>query len=907
VSEGGGVRGAVQAVRPRVEAVRPRADPVRLLPLIVAKTAQPRTVRASVARQRLMDLLDAAVRRPLTVICAGAGWGKTSLVSAWADSRRTPVAWLSLDRRDNDPQIFWAYVVAALRVAGAVAPDNPLAQMGSVPADEGERGHRIAAGLGHLPAGTVLVLDDFHEIDDAQVLREVSDLVRHPPAPVRIVVIGRTDPPLSLHRLRLAGQVADIRAADLAFTEEEAAALVAGRGLTLTAEDVTTLLHRTEGWATGLHLGAGFLAGNGGSRSLADFAGDVGGVDEYLAEEVLAGRSPPHRRFLLETSICDQVCADLANAVTLHDDAQRTLEELEHDTDFVVRLGPKPLWFRYHRLFRDMLVHRLQVETPEAVSDLHIRAARWYASNNSVMAALTHAVAARDWAYVGRLVATRGGPLIVSAHRPALVKILQQVPRDKLTATPELMVCAALMLFQAGDYDAIPAPLGRAREMLRRRPEGAGRQVEALLLALQVAADRAVGDMPAVVALEDELLALLTTAPFADVAATAQVRAIAMNSRGLALLWTGQPEAAARDLWAASTAARAAGVELAEINAAGHLALLQVMCGSIHEAAQLAESTRDLAERRAWRYALQTVAAHFAHALVHLERGDLDAANEALQQGMRAHQGDPEAAQRLVQFGVQARLALARGDPTRARYFVAEARRDQHERLRVPTLQQWLALIDAEIDLATGKPERVKQQYADLTPDGVLGLAQRVCYARAAFATGDLRRAEALLEVGHSTMTRTVATVEAGILAAEIADVRGHTTRAVDLLTDAVTLAAREGIRRPFTTMAGHRLDALLDRLRLLAPGAAPLVADVIGDPRAATAPAGTTGIIEGLSEREAQVMRYLPTMLTAAEIAADLGVSVNTVKAHLKAIYRKLGVVRRSEAVSQAHERGIL
>jgi LuxR family maltose regulon positive regulatory protein len=890
-----------------IEALPPSVEPVRLLPLIVPKTARPQTVRTCVARQRLFDLLDAAADRPLTLVCAGAGWGKTLLVSAWAESRRSPLAWVSLDRRDNDPQIFWAYVVAALRMAGAVTPDNPLAQMGSVPVDAGERAHRLAVGLSLLPEGTVLVLDDFHEIDDARILREVADQLRRAPTQVRIVIISRTEPPLPLHRLRSAGQIAVIRAADLAFTREEASALVAGHGLKLSAEDVTTLLHRTEGWATGLNLGAGFLAGSGPAHSLVDFAGDVRDVDEYLTEEVLAGRSRRHRRFLLETSICDQVSADLANAITMQADAQRTLEQLEHDTDFVVRLGARPLWFRYHRLFRDMLTHRLHLETPQAVSDLHVRAARWYASNNSVMEALAHAAAARDWPYVGRLVATQGGPLILSAHRPALVEILQQVPQDKLTSTPELLVCAALLLFHAGDYDAIPAPLSQARELLRHRPEATRPRVEAVLLALQVAADRAVGDMPAVVALEDELLALLATAPLTEVAAGAQFRAIAMNSRGVALLWTGQPEAATRDLWAATTAARAAGVELAEVNAAGHLALLQVMFGSVHEAAQLAESTRDLAERRAWRYALQTVAAHFAHALVYLERGEVDAAHEALQDGLRAHQSDPEAAQRLVQFGVQARLALARGDPSRARSFIDEARRDQHERLRAPALQQWLTLIDAEIDLATGRPERGRQCDTDPPPDGALALALRVCAARAAFATGDLRRAEALLEAGPSRMARTVATVEAGILAAQIADVRGHTTRAVDLLTEAVTLAAREGIRRPFTMMAGPHLDPLLDRLRLLAPAAAPLVAAVTGGQRAAATPSSTARAVEGLTERQAEVLRYLPTMLTAAEIAADLGVSVNTVKAHMKAIYRKLSVTRRIEAVTEAREHGLL
>ena len=351
-------------------------------------------VRANVARQRLIDRLDAAVYRQVTVVCAGAGWGKTLLVSAWAEAwaarRRAPVAWLSLDQRDNDPQIFWAYLVAALRVAGAVTPDNPLAEMGSVPSDERERGHRLAEGLRPMSRQTVLVIDDFHEIDDVDVLREVADLLRHP-LPVRIILVTRADPPVGLHRLRAAGQVSDIRADDLAFTGEEAAALVTGHGLTLAPDDVTVLLERTEGWAAGLQLGAGFLA-HDGARSIADFAGDVRGVDDYLTEEVLAGRSRRHRRFLLQTSICERICADLANALTNQNDAQRTLEQLEHDNDFVVRLGAKPLWFRYHHLLRDVLAHRLRLETPTSVTELHGRAARWYASNNSVMEALTHAV-----------------------------------------------------------------------------------------------------------------------------------------------------------------------------------------------------------------------------------------------------------------------------------------------------------------------------------------------------------------------------------------------------------------------------------------------------------------------------------------------------------------------------------
>jgi LuxR family maltose regulon positive regulatory protein len=290
-----------------------------------------------------------------------------------------------------------------------------------------------------------------------------------------------------------------------------------------------------------------------------------------------------------------------------------------------------------------------------------------------VLEALTHAAEARDWAYVGRLVVAEAGPLMVSARRPALVKILHGVPADRLGSTAELMICAALLLFQTGDYEAIPARLDAARARTAGRPAAEREPVEILSHTLRLAADRVAGDMPAVVEGTGRLLDLLTTANSTAVPAIAQNRAIALNNRGLAFLWLGQADEAERHLWAASSAARAAGVELTEINATGHLALLQAMRGSVHEAGRLAAGAVDLADRRGWRYALQTVAAHLALALVRLAGQDLDGAERAARDGVRAHLGDPEAAQRLIVLGVRARLATARGAFLPARDLFGEA------------------------------------------------------------------------------------------------------------------------------------------------------------------------------------------------------------------------------------------
>ncbi|MEV0900023.1 LuxR C-terminal-related transcriptional regulator [Actinoplanes sp. NPDC049802] len=884
---------------------RPVTAPA-LMSLAVTKIARPVATYGDVPRPRLLELLDRAAGKQLTIVRAGAGWGKTVLVSAWAHRRSTPVAWLSLDTYDNDPQRFWTYVVAALRATGALNEDSPLAGMRSVPRDERERRQRILAGFTRLPDQTVLVIDDFHLVDDRQVLGEMDALLRHS-SPLRFILVSRTAPALALSRLQAAGQVGEVLAEDLAFTMDEATALLSSHGLALNPDEMSMMLHRTAGWVAGLRLGAAFLTGDGGTRSVADFAGDIRGIDEYFTDEVLAGRPPRQRRFLLESSVCDQMCADLVNAITGAGDGQRMLEDLEHANDFVTRLGPKPVWFRYHHLLHDVLRHRLRLEMPGRVAELHRRAARWYAGRGSVIEALTQAVRGEDWPYAGRLLVGQAGPLLLTAHRGPLIRILRQIPRDVMTSTPELMAGDVLLLFYSGDYEAIPPRVARIRELLRGLPAASRDPAEVLLMALRVAADRAVGDMPSVVAVESEALTSLAESPFHDATAAAQYRAIGLNSRGLARLWTGDIGRAARDLRAATAATKAVGVELAHVNATGHLALLELMHGSVREAAELAGNARRLAERRGWSYTVQAVAAHFAQALVHLERHEPAAAAEAARHGLRAHESEPEAAQRIVSLLVQARLALAHRQPGQARSLLAQAHQDRNERMRVPELDRWVLLLDAEADLAAGSPDRVERRYAALSTGTPSGLAHRVCLARAALDRGEPRRAEELLAVGASTADGSVATVTAGIVAALVADARGRTTRAVDLFAAAVRLAAHEGIRRPFVTLSGSRLTALADRMRLLTPDDPDLTTTMIDDLRTTGQPAAPAPTGGPLSEREAEVVRYLPTMLTAAQIATELGVSVNTVKAHMRSIYRKLDVERRSDAVAQARRLGIL
>ena len=882
-----------------------RVAPIEPVPAS-PKLHRPHLRRAWLRRRRLIDMLNLAVQRPVTLVSAGPGWGKTVLVSAWAAVQRYPVAWLTLDRYDNDAEVFWTHVLAALHSAKAAPEGGPPHAIGALPGAGSERIRALRSMLRRVRTPAVLVLDDFHVVDDRQVMAELGSLLPFPRAALRIVVISRSEPAPALHRLRAAGGLSEIRASDLAFTAEEAAELLAGQGVHLPREDIILLLQRTEGWAVGLQLAAGFLAGQDG-RSVADFAGDVRPVDEYLFAEVLARQPPQLRRFLLYTSICEHVCGDLADAITLETTGQRTLEGLENINQFVVRLGPRPIWFRFHHLIREALRHRLMLEDPDALPQLHQRAALWYARHGLIIDALEHTIAAQDWPGVGRLVVD-AAPMSLTRQRSRLVKVLEQVPAETFAGTAELMVCAAIMLFNLGDYEGIPGRIDEAQSLLAARADTDRRPAETVIRALRAAVNRVAGDMPSVIEDTTDQLATLARAPLARLPSTLQYRAVALNNKGVGLLWTGRTADAGRYLWIAASAARAADLDLVEINAHGHLALLEVMSGSVREAERLVRLARDLAERRGWLNAPQAVAAHLAACLVELERDHPGPAERALQQGLRANRSDPEAAQWKLSLGIQARLAMTQDNLPNARAFLDEAHSKRYPDARLPALDRWLLAAESEADLLSDRADLVQQRYGTPEQRGELSLPERNLLARAALAARDASGAHAaLLTVHGSVMSETVATVEARILTALLADSTGQGLQATQALGRAIALAAREGIRRPFRILAGGRLDALIARQRLTAGEHAAFVADLQALTSVAVKGGDSPPRAVALSDRETEVLGYLPTMLTAAEIGEELGVSVNTVKAHMRAIYRKLGAPRRRQAVVRAREHGFL
>ena len=371
-------------------------------PLLETKLHIPRRRRGLTARPRLMQRLNLVPESALTLVSAPAGFGKTTLLAEWlaaAPADKYPAAWLSLDQRDNDPGVFWPYLVAAFDRAapGVAASARSLLQSPQPPIEAVL--DTLLNDLDTIPNDVVLVLDDYHVIEAREVQDGMAYLLEHLPPQVHLVLACRADPALPLARLRGRGELVEIRAADLRFTPDEAAAYLNGvMGLELTASDVAALETRTEGWITAIQLAALSMQGRDDITGfIAGFAGDDRYIVDYLVEEVLQ-RQPEHlRNFLLQTSILSRLTGSLCDAVTGQNGGKAMLEAIERGNLFLVPLDDRRHWYRYHHLFADVLRARLLDEQPDDVPELHRRASDWYEQNGDPSEAIRHAMAGNDF------------------------------------------------------------------------------------------------------------------------------------------------------------------------------------------------------------------------------------------------------------------------------------------------------------------------------------------------------------------------------------------------------------------------------------------------------------------------------------------------------------------------------
>ncbi len=883
----------------------------QLQSMLALKTRPPVLPPRLMQRPGLAERLTIAAVNPLTVVCAGPGAGKTLTTASWALSglAGARVAWFSLDDSDDDPQSFWSNVFHALIASGGVPADSSIRDI--TPAAEFGKTELSQAcdRLAELPAPVILVLDDFQEITNPAVIESVDWLIDRQLPTLRLVLLSRADPTLRLHRLRVQGKLTEIRAQDLAFTGGEIAELFATSGFRLRDDQIDVLRERTQGWPAGLRLAAMSLDPDDVDAGIERFSGSERSVAEYLSGEVTHRLSTADRDFLLRTSVVDRISAALAEHLTGRTDSQQTLDGFVAANAFVVGLGAGNEWFSYHPLLRGLLRHRLALEQPQTAAGLHRRAAEWATGHGAPIEAIRHWILAGDMQAAGRTMLTIIQQ-ILSAEAPAFTAAIEPLARTAHDQPSLLtLLAAATYHLHHHDYVGMHRDAVEARGFLPGADEDTRSAAEAAIALFEMGAARFRGDSAATLRLAGRAVAVLDATPRHRLPNARYFRVIAEINLAGARLWTGNTGDAEQTLENAAIAAAEIGLLLPQLNATGHLALFDVLHGRCRRAARRSAEVLQIAERNGWTSEPQALAEYLSSGLVELARNRPDTAAGHLRKGLAATGTQTDRSLRLALGISTIQVAVSRHDLDAAISVdarVAEGLRRTPDAAEL--LTRWAAVAGAEALLLAGRPEQVHDRInAPGTETSFVSSAERVCLARARFAQDQLPAAEQLIRpLLKQVWPYREPAITAHLLQAAIADRQHRDSAAIAAASTAIELAEPENIRRPFT-LIGSRLPELLLRYRHLDGPHVKFLNDLTGE---LTQAAGTSEVpimVDHLTDREMTVLRYLPTMLKAGEIATDLYVSVNTVKAHLRSIYRKFGVATRREAVERARALGLL
>jgi LuxR family transcriptional regulator, maltose regulon positive regulatory protein len=890
--------------RPRVSRA---ADPI-----IASKLALPSLPEWFVSRPRLEKQINEGVQGPLTLVSGPPGAGKTMAAASWAadNARQLPIAWVALDEYDNRPRAFWSYVVEALRCAGVGIPRTVWASGRSRGVDYGFILSLTAAIAAH-GSPVILVLDDLHLVTERRSLDALVWLLRNARPHLHLVVTSRSDPLLPLHRYRLAGELTEIRADELAFRIDEASLLVAHHGITLPAESLEFLTARVDGWAAALRLAAISMQTHPDPEQFVkEVAAEDSGVASYLVEEVLSTLPVGVRRLLLRTSILDRVSAGLAGELAGPESAI-DLPALAQATSLIQPVGGG--WYRYHTLLAEVLRLKLQRESPGVVPDLHRRAAGWLRRNGTLAEAARHA-AAVDWELAARIVIDELAvdQLIAPPGSGPLAEVLRHMPRSQAWSKPQpLLVTAALGLSGAA-YETVDALLAVADSMLEQVPPDAelpSRLARAMICLVRA---RRHGDLGAAQAAVADAAALVGRIPADQLARRPGVSARVMAGRGSVELWSGHFDQAAVTLRAAAAECGAG----KRADCLGHLALLEALRGRLSRAAELALQTIGAnADDQARTSESASRAALVTLAYVHLERGELHEARRWLRHVDEALQLCPDKIIGAVACLVAARGCLAEDRAGPVPELLGRALRGWSP---PPWLERAIALVESQALTAEGNTQSsvdaARRAGAGSSPEATAALA------RAWLAAGDVKAAKDAFAGGSTAFDRAPDQIrlQAWLIDARISHVMGDRERAHRSLEHALRLGDTEQLRLPFV-MERAWIGGALQRSPDLAHGYGHLLDPVpgVGDgstrtrvvaPRMPSAVPSVPGqamplIVERLSDREREVLQHVSQLMGTAEIAAEMFVSTNTVKSHLKSIFRKLGAASRNEAVRRARQ----
>lgn len=864
-----------------------RAQPSAGAPLISAKFEVPPAPPAETVRNRLLDLLPHGGGTAHFSVTAPAGYGKTTLVARWARSGAAPgpVAWLTLDDEDDAPATFWSYVLHALhRRCPDRCPDLP-SPLGGV---DRPTLLRVAIGLSRASTPLTLVLDRAEAVADRSIVSDLAFLLRYAGAGLSLAVVGRSAGPLPLPRYRLAGELVEIGADDLALTVDETAAVAAAHGLRLTPCETERLHGVAEGWVSAVCLHA-LAARSGGDPDRLPHPAGLQAVAELLRTEILDFVPAPARDLLLRTSILAEVEPGLADRLTGRSGALDILTELVRTNSFVRRLDDGR--FRYHGSFREVLNDRLTGERPELVGRLHRDAARWYAENGRYADALHHALRIGAWDLAAEVAVTKVGiaALLTSPDAEGYRSALIALPRGE--STPAAAVLRPVLALTVPDVPAALAAAEEAAAALVRLGADAGLPALALC-ATRMVLCRCTGDAGAAAILKQEWDRLWGQLPPAEVSEQSALHALVLGNLGVTELWNGRLAEAQADLGRTATAA-GPGSGRPVHDALAHLAILEIYGDRLHQAERYARESLAVADRAGIRAGVRVGSASVALAATALMWNDLPAVREHLSRAAATVSArlDPLCVTGIAL--VRARVANGRTDGRRALAVLRGARDDLARWHPSPVVADQVELTAVRAHLVVGDTHSARRTLESVSDSAERTLALGQILA----AGGDPLGARRTLAVLADRPARASTLQSAALTLGKLAFVRGDMPAAKRALRKALEYGRPEQQRWPIVEAGGWARHLLRQEPGLAAEH------DWLPSPHAGTG----AGPVPPLTDREVEVLDRLADALSTEEIAETLHLSVNTVKTHLKSIYRKLGTSDRSAAARRARELRLL
>ena len=897
------------------------------IPLLSTKFNIPPTGVKFVRRQRLSRILDEGLVQtaPLILVCGPAGYGKTTLVSEWLQSSPEippgQFAWLTLESGDDDLARFLTYFVTALQRICPGFGERVLKMLQThKPQPPAILATLVINELSEVPGRLILILDDYHLLTAQPIQSFMTFLVDHQPSQLALVLVTRADPAFPLARLRARGQLVELRQNALCFLPAEVAEFTnRSMELGLSPEQVAFLAKQTEGWISGLQLAAISLRqGQDRAAFLEGFSGEHEFIADYLAEEVLAHLAEPARIFLLQTSILERLTASLCEAVTGQPGAQAILHLILDANLFILPLDERQVWFRYHRLFADLLRKRLQDLLGERVPELHRRASCWFAENGLVDLAIEHAITGEDYGLAARLLEPVAESLLRQGQAVTLLRWLEALPQETLLSRPALVPLKAFALFLCG------------------RPT---QQVAALTQ--QLAAVGCTDDIQGELATIQAMLSILQGQPSEAIrlseAAIRQLpperaffRSLAADSLGMGYSLAGDYPAAMQAFEQVVDISMQSDNVMMALMALSNLAGLRYVQGQLHAAISTCQQVVELATQRIGRETPMLGKALFNLGEMLREQGDLDAALATLLESVGMMERFSEIGLPLAYLAI-ARLYMNRHDWPAAQSYLDKARQCAQasqsiwmdDRL-VETTQARYWIARGELDLASQWARQ--RNTLERTP------AEIFCDADKNASVRELLQGEAL------TLTRLYLAQHRSDKALEMLNYlhdqvkkRGQMRRVIEVLAlkalalqaegqldlalraigEAIALAEPEGYQRAFVD-EGEPMARLL--YQAVAQGIFPvysgkLLAVLSADIQAPVSPLSLShaGLIETLSEREQDVLQLIAEGLSNSEIASRLFISLSTVKGHTSNIFGKLGVKNRTQAVARARSLGLL